>query len=301
MSFTTDTAAELLALPIGKTCCRKAFLLGLFFGGKSELDKGTVTAFFRMEELADMAKDLLKKQFSSQAGIEQIVYAGRRVYKVSANSKVITNFLTEAKRPSQKCLSELVGFRCQSCSHEFLRGVFLAAATVSDPRKGYHLEFSLKDANEADKLFYLLSEEIAETAAPKRVTRGNSVGLYYKSNGCISDMLYFVGAVQTSFDFANVCIERDIRNIENRATNCVTKNISRAVGASQKHIAAIEKLTECHKMESLSEELRYTARLRIENDSASLSELALLHVPPITKSGLNQRLNKLLRLAEDLE
>ena len=96
----------------------------------------------------------------------------------------------------------------------------------------------------------------------------------------------------------NVSIERDIRNNENRATNCVTRNISRSVGATIKQVEAIKYLLENDKIALLGDELEYTARLRIENDSASLSELAALHEPPISKSGLNSRLSKILAIAE---
>jgi DNA-binding protein WhiA len=100
---------------------------------------------------------------------------------------------------------------------------------------------------------------------------------------------------------ANSFIERDIRNNENRATNCVARNISRSVGAAQKHVSAIESLIESKRFDRLPEELRYTAKLRLENDSASLYELSLLHDPPITKSGLNRRLAKIMEIANETE
>jgi DNA-binding protein WhiA len=125
--------------------------------------------------------------------------------------------------------------------------------------------------------------------------------LYYKTNSAISDLIYYVGGTKSSFDVANTWVEHDIRNNENRATNCVARNISRSVSASQKHITAIEQLAACGRLSGLPEELQQTAALRLENDAASLSELARLHKPPITKSGLNQRLTKLLRAAEELE
>jgi DNA-binding protein WhiA len=103
--------------------------------------------------------------------------------------------------------------------------------------------------------------------------------------------------MRSSFDFANVCIERDIRNNENRATNCVARNISKSVDATRKQIEAINKLARNHKLESLPEELRITAGLRLENEDISLSELARLHDPQISKSGLNHRLEKICQAA----
>ena len=144
----------------------------------------------------------------------------------------------------------------------------------------------------------LLGENIS---SPGIVRRPNKVGLYYKSNTKISDLLYFFGASKASFVMTNFSIERDIRNNENRATNCVTRNISRSVDATRKQIEAIELLIERQKIEALGSELEYTAKLRLENDSASLSELAELHDPPISKSGLNGRLKKILAMADDLD
>ena len=244
MSFTADVNRELISQEIGKTCCRKALLLGMFFGSKSEAVDNNVSAVFRMREAADLAAELLKRQFSAVAAVEEATVGGRRVAKVSVRSKALAAFIAEAKS-SQKSVGELAGFRCASCSHEFLRGVFLSAATINDPKKSYHLEFSLKGENEGRLFFDFLSSEIAE---PKLVQRGNGIGVYYKRNLNIGDVLYYVGAAQASFDFANACIEHDIRNVENRATNCVARNISRAVNASQKHIAAIEYLRAAGKL-----------------------------------------------------
>ena len=125
---------------------------------------------------------------------------------------------------------------------------------------------------------------------PRLISRGERLCLYYKNNGAIVDLLFFIGCNKTGTDVANSAIKKDIRNYENRATNCDTGNISRAVSAAQKHINAIEELKASGKFDSLPEELRYTAELRLENPDASLAELASLHEPPLSKSGLNRRL-----------
>ena len=107
-----------------------------------------------------------------------------------------------------------------------------------------------------------------------------------------------MGAGQSRFLITNTFIERDIRNAENRATNCVASNISKSVDAAMKQIEAIRILNDSGKTLSLPEELRYTAELRVENPSASLFELSHLHEPPISKSGLNRRLTRLLEEAD---
>ena len=296
MSFTMDVTEELLRLPLKKTCCRKALLLGLFFGCREQSEDGTMTLYLYSKGTASLAKELLQKIYHAEATVSETVRAGRRTSILSVRATGISSFLAAVDGGRETMLHKAAGFRCALCGQEFLRGVFLAWGTVNDPHKGYHLEFSLPTDGRADLLGEYLNTTFGRVGRTRRKDR---IGLYYKNNAAISDLLYFIGCSATSFDLANVCIERDIRNNENRATNCVARNISRSVDASRKQIAAIEALIETRKIDTLSDELRYTAVLRMENDSASLLELALLHEPPISKSGLNRRLSKLMEAAEE--
>jgi DNA-binding protein WhiA len=100
------------------------------------------------------------------------------------------------------------------------------------------------------------------------------------------------------FEFLDSYVEKDLRNYENRATNCVTRNIAKSVNAAGAQIAAIEALIANGMLEELGEEIRSTAELRIDNPALSLTELAELHTPPISKSGLNHRLTKIVELAK---
>lgn len=287
-----------MELELSKTCCRKAFLLGLFFGAQTE-QNNRIMAEFRSEEIAKAALEILKRQFSSEPELIKVGRAGRYFWRVEATTKALCSFLQTAdKKGGEAQLSSLAGFRCAACPNSFLRGVFLAVGSINDPDKGYHLELSLPNGKRAELISNFLSEAVSE---PKRVERGGKTGLYYKRNMQIVDMLYYVGAMQCGFDFSNSCISKDIRNNINRTTNCVAKNISRAVDASLKHIEAIELLEKFERMPNLSEELRYTAELRVANPSVSLAELARLHEPPISKSGLNRRLLRIMEEAEDVK
>ena len=215
------------------------------------------------------------------------------------SSQSISSFLKDLDEGKDEgSVSELVGFRCAACEAHFMRGVFLGSASVSDPTKGYHMEMLFPTKQRADAIARILENTVGR---PSRTKRGERFGACYKSNSAISDVLYLLGCSKTSFDVTNASIAREIRNNENRATNCVTRNISRAVGAAQRHLAAIEALTATGRLASLSEELQTTARLRIENEDASLAELALMHTPPLTKSGLNRRLTRLVEVAEEQE
>ncbi len=294
MSFTTEISGELLLLPLKKNCCRRALLLGLMMGA-TETEEKRLRACFHSQAVWELARDLLMKIFHAEAEGGRSIRAGREVWELFCSAGTVLNVLRAADTAENELMHKIAGFRCAACQTEFLRGVFLGCATVTDPHKGYHMEISLPTEGRCDLLRSFLELNLTR---PGKVKRGNRFGLYYKSNGAISDFLYYVGGSGASFDVANVWIERDIRNNENRATNCVTRNISRSVDASKKQREAIERLYATRRIDALSEELRQTARLRLENPDASLSELALMHTPPISKSGLNRRLTRILEEAE---
>ena len=297
MSFASEVIDELMGIELPKTCCRKAMLFGLFLGA-AFVDDRTLRAEFRNQDIAERACEILSRQFSTQAKIDSFTHAGRRMYSVEARTKAVASFLRSIEdEGEQGPLSTLVGFRCQSCAHSFLRGAFIALGTINDPQKSYHLEFVLHSESRAKRLAAHLEQEIAP---PKTVKRGEKTGVYYKRNMVIADLLYYLDGMKSGFAFADVCIEHDIRNNENRATNCTTRNISRSIEVAQKQIDAIELLERTGKLRLLEPELIYTARLRVDNAWATLSELAAAHVPPITKSTLNRRLTKILDKAEKL-
>ena len=125
-----------------------------------------------------------------------------------------------------------------------------------------------------------------------------SIPMIKKNGGNIQEVLAHLGATASVFHFFNAQIEREIRNNENRATNCVAENIGRSMRAGARQTAAIRYLAEQELLLSLSDDLRYTAHLRLDNPEATLAELAAMHTPPITKSGLNHRLEKIMAFYE---
>ena len=297
MSFTSDVHEELIGLPLKKTCCRKALLFGMLCGCRRRED-GERFVYFYHEDAALLAAQLLEKGFHANSRLVHRVRAGRDAYDLSTGVAAVEQFFCRMDGEESASVADLAGFRCPSCAQEFIRGVFLGCGSVSDPVRGYHLEMVFPTEARAARIADLLEEQLSR---PRPVKRGERHGLYYKSNGVISDFLYYIGCSRTSFALANASIERDIRNNENRATNCVAKNISKSVGAAKRQRDAVETLIRLGRLDTLSEELRYTARLRMEYASATLSELAMVHQPPISKSGLNRRLSKLIEAAEEAE
>ena len=296
MSFVNNIKKEVSELQIKKNCCKKAFLLGLLINCR-RYDSKNIEVEYLLEDVADRVMELLRSLYSVQAEKSIVNKPGKQYHRIIFSSKSISNIFETLAKDPDATVHDTANFNCAACEQSFLRGVFIASAKLTDPQKGYQLEFSLSSDNVslASKLYRFLS---VLGFVPKIINRKNSVGLYFKNNGVISDILYFAGAVGSSFEYSNVAIEKEIRNYENRATNCVAKNIYKSVSASQKQIDAIEKLIDSHRIDVLAEELRETAMIRIDNPEATLTELALLHTPPISKSGLNHRLQKLCQEAE---
>ena len=298
MSFSNEIKIESIAIQTKKTCCRKAFALGLFMGAREVEGEKLFVSTYTEEALAEAAAETLGKIFRVSAECFKQNIAGRITYGVKYFSPAIADFLKAIDKGDSRMIHDIAGFRCETCVHAFLRGSFVACGSVSDPTKTYHAELIFPTQRRADVVAELLR---TRSGPVKNIKRGDRYGIYYKSNNSIADMLYYMGCSKAGLLVSDMWIEHDIRNLENRATNCVASNISKSVSASQRQINAIEKLTESGGIEKLPEELRYTARLRVENDSATLSELAMMHTPPITKSGLNGRLRKIVEAAEDLE
>lgn len=297
MSFSEDLKRELLEVQLKKNCCKKAFLLGLLINSICDEQKKFSVSNI-IEDVTNVTQELLQKLYSIKTEKIFIIKPGKKYYGLSFSCHSLLNFFEELNASPDATIQDVTEFKCKGCEQSFMRGAFLATAKINDPAKGFNLEFSFdpKNISVASKFYRYLS---LLGFVPKITNRKNSIGFYIKNNGIISDVLYYIGAVKTSFDYSQMGIEKEIRNYENRVTNCETKNIYRAVNASQKHIEAIQKLIDLYKFESLPEELRETALLRLNNPEISMVELGLMHSPPISKSGLSHRLNKILAEAEN--
>ncbi len=303
MSFSSDIRDELGALPIKSPCCRRAYLYGLLYGATVTGD--TVEAIFPVlpgaaYDLPGHAVSLIHTLLSREAIATPLTRGAHRYARVSFSSKQAARALAAlAHLPEEEAavetLVERLGLKCEHCTAHFLRGLVVAYGTVNDPARSYHMEIKLPLDGRLEPVRILLAES---GYVPGCTLRGEVAGLFYKSAGDIQEVLAHVGATSMVFDLFNAQIERDIRNNENRATNCVAENIGRSMRAGGRQTAAIRWLEEQNLLPSLSDELRYTARLRLDNPAETLAELAELHIPPITKSGLHHRLEKIMAFYE---
>ena len=96
----------------------------------------------------------------------------------------------------------------------------------------------------------------------------------------------------------NSRIVKDAKNDANRKRNCDTANLGRTVSAADAQVKAVQSLIDSGRISLLPDELCETAYLRLENPELSIKDFGLLFDPPISKSGINHRLKKIMDFAE---
>ena len=180
---------------------------------------------------------------------------------------------------------------------EFTAGIFLSCGSVNDPEKEYHLEFSVPCEKLAGELVSLLGD-IGVTARTT-LRRGQTV-VYIKGSESIEDTLTFIGAQQCTLELINVKIYKDVRNKANRIANCDSANIDKVVAAAMKQQEDIRLIASTVGLDSLSEELREVAELRLGSSGMSLNEIGASLTEPISRSGVNHRFKKLAKIADEI-
>ncbi|MBQ4105084.1 MAG: DNA-binding protein WhiA [Clostridia bacterium] len=183
------------------------------------------------------------------------------------------------------------------CVSAFLRGAFMSCGSVNDPQKNYHLEFCAAYKNLCTDLCTLLSEIEECNLTPKTILRSGSYVVYLKDSEQITDLLTYMGAPSGAMDIMNAKAYKQMRNMANRRTNSDLANIAKTATAAAKQLSAIEKLEATVGLSSLPAQLYEIAVLRKDNPELSLRDLGALLDPPISRSGVNHRLMKIMELA----
>lgn len=292
MSFANEAKSELLELPVRKSCCRRAYAAGLLFDADTD-GGGRALASYSELAVAKAAQKAIAAVFGAEAVPCEPVGEGRG-YALAILSPEAVKLISDM---TDYGVDAIVGFSCEECAGCFLRGVFIASGSITSPERQYHLEVTVRNRGRADSLAELLAEY---ASSPTVSARKSGVGLIYKSSEKIEDLLSSIGAVKSYFAFLNGKITREIRNDANRYTNCMAGNIARIVSASRQQVRAIERLDRAGMTDKLPQELRETAQLRLLYPDISLSELGEKHCPPISRSGVHHRINKLMSMAEEI-
>ena len=181
----------------------------------------------------------------------------------------------------------------------FIRGAFLACGSVTDPEKTYHLEFAVSYRNLCMDICRMIREIQDCDISVKMLTRNGAYIAYIEDSEQITDLLTYMGAVVASMNVMGTKALKQVRNIANRRANSEIANLQKTASASAHQIKAINKLKKNGKYNLLSEELKEVAQLRYDYPELTLRELGEKLSPPISRSGVNHRLEKIIRMAEE--
>lgn len=178
-----------------------------------------------------------------------------------------------------------------------VRGSFMGAGSITNPKSKYHLEIVFQTEENALKVNYILNHFRINS---KVLKREKNYIIYIKEGEEISNFLAFIGANTSMLKFEENRVIRDVRNNVNRIVNCETANLNKIIKTSVKQIEDIKLIKIYNKLNGLSEGERELADLRIKNPEASLAELGKMLDNPISKSGVNHRLKVIKEKAEEI-
>lgn len=179
----------------------------------------------------------------------------------------------------------------------FIRGAFIGGGSVSNPEKTYHLEFVAHSQEFANDLRDIINHYKLNS---KVIQRKNSYIVYIKEVEKIQDILSVLGAHTCLLEMENIRIMKEMRNNVNRLVNCETANLSKTVNAAVRQVESIRYIEKTVGLARLPKNLQEIAQLRLENPEESLKELGEMLDPPVGKSGINHRLRKLEKIAQEL-
>ena len=299
MSFSFDAKNELCRLPVQKLCCARAEAYGILLYCNT-FNSAEVRIITENPNFAARLPKLFHRAFGLRFDRQpEPGQEGKLIFQITDGSKLDHIINLFGYDPGQNLVLHinfgLLEEEC--CQASFLRGVFFAGGSITDPLKRYHLELTTTHLQVSRELGALLQEC---GFAPKNIARNGSFVTYFKQSEHIEDLLTLIGAPVASMDVMAAKVEKDLRNSVNRRLNCDSANLDKAVEAAQEQLEAIRTLREHGLLEQLPDKLQLTAALRLENPELTLAELAETFDPPVTKSCLNHRLRKLLVLAKGL-
>ncbi len=313
MSFSSRAKNEICRIELNRPCCRLAELAALIhtsgiiqMAGKKKvrLKVSTENASIA-RRIFMLIKDLYK------ISPEVIVRKNRRLRKNNSYILLITSTDDTQKilvdtsildQNSEDRINVNLGYvnrdmiRKKCCRRAYLRGAFLGGGSVSDPEKAYHLEFIAHNKEYAENLCQIIQEFKLHA---KLIERKNIFVVYLKEGEHIVNLLSLIGAHTALLNFENIRIYKDMRNNINRIVNCETANLSKTINAAVRQIENIEYVQRNIGFGNLAPSLREIAELRLMHPDASLRELGEMLTPKVGKSGINHRLRKLDKIAED--
>jgi len=310
MSFSSKTKNELSRIKSEDRCCMLAQLSAILrVSGSINLQGLNKLKVEILTENAASAR-LIFTLFKKSLGIQTEIIVKKNHSLKKTHTYIIT--LVEAKSiletlgiiSFEKGYFEIIDTipkqftEKECCTRAYVRGIFVGGGSVSDPEKGYHLEFVTHSLEFAEQFSELLNSTYDLNS--KVINRKNSHVVYLKEGDQIVDLLNIIGAHNALMDFENVRIVKQVRNQVNRLVNCETANLNKTVNAAYDQFQNIIYIKETVGLEYLPDNLIEVANIRLENREASLVEIGQLLNKSVGKSGVNHRFKKIEKIANEI-
>lgn len=299
VSFSSAAKAEICRAFPQKKCCALAQCFGILLFCNSFGAKG-IRIITESREFAQNLPKLFKKAFGIGFDFAPDADApGKLIFQISDQEKlsVIMSAYGFDIHGTLVLHVNLPIVEDDCCKGAFLRGAFLAGGSVTDPVKGYHMEITTTHKSVARETDALIRETLG--FQPKTALRNGGQVLYVKQSELISDFLTFLGAPVAAMGIMEARLEKELNNKVNRRCNCDDANTSKVVEAAQEQLSAIRTLRERGMVSKLPQKLQQAVEAREQNPEASLTELAAMMVPAITKPAMNHRLKKIVEIAKE--
>ena len=306
MSFSKETKQELCNAPVFTQAQKIAMVYGMVLFSRVFTVSGIAcstesrpAAMLYSEQLSALTNTIVEMSVKlTHRGGENHVYS-LSIPDREDCGKIYDFFGHTPQQPSLRI--NRANIDGDDCIGYFLRGVFLTCGSVTSPEKDYHLEFVVPHKRLAQDLAKLLSEIREMEAQPKTVQRKGSYVVYLKESNVITDVLTYMGAQMAALSMIQSSIVKSIRNSANRRRNSETANINKTAGAAARQLHAIEVIQKKRGLESLPDDLREVAQIRLDFPEYNLREIGAALREPISRSGVNHRIQRILEMAEELE
>jgi DNA-binding protein WhiA len=304
VAMTEAVKSELAALPVTKTCCRKAETATLLrFGGglhivggriviEAELDTGAAARRLR-RNLADIYGQRSEMVVVQPSGIRK---GPRYVVRVTRDGEALarqTGLLDARGRPVRGLPPTVVNGRICDAESAW-RGAFLAHGSLMEPGRSASLEVTSPGSEAA--LALVGAARRLGIAAKAREVRGVD-RVVIRDADAISAVLARLGAHESVLVWEDRRVRREVRATANRLANFDDANMRRSARAAVAASARVERALDILG-DDIPDHLRSAGLLRMEHRQASLEELGALSDPPMTKDAIAGRIRRLLAMAD---
>lgn len=306
MSFSSRIKEELARLSTKKECCRLAEFAALIrMDVTRQREEGQLSQMQITTENAGVARRVFVLAKPMLAWLPTV--AVRRKMRLKKNNTYLVDLafrredlnklglLDENGQSIAGIAPHLIKKRCDRKA--YLRGIFLASGSMSNPENSYHLEIICREPELANDLAALMNGFALKAGI---TVRKHMHVVYLKDSDKLSEFLALLGANEAVLEFENIRVMKEVRNTVNRQVNCDSANLTKTVNAAFRQQEKIRLIEQTIGFQALPEHLRSVAQLRLQYPEATLKELGEHLTPPVGKSGISHRLKHIEEIADNL-